>query len=124
MSALPVEEVRSALKKKCQDNGGETAYSDSEAAGKNMESCVRGLVNVTKLQEEIEAAKPNGELDTVFRQYCNKSPILKDCVANFTNTVQNCFTPKERENIRLVQNITDSLLNFVCFKEGDRIARE
>jgi len=74
------------------------------------------------LHDEIEAAKPTGDLDTVFRRYCNKSPILKNCVKNFTNTVEMCFDQKERENIKLIQNITDSLLGFVCFKEGDRIA--
>lgn len=123
-SALPVEEAKTAFKKKCDKNGGATAYPAAESAAKVMESCVRGLVNVTLLQEEIEQAKPTGDLDIVFRKYCNKSPTLKNCVKNFTDTIGNCFTPKERENINIVQNITDQLLSFVCFKEGDRIARE
>jgi Protein of unknown function (DUF1397) len=33
-------------------------------------ACVQSLINVTAVQEEIEKAKPTGELDTVFKKYC------------------------------------------------------
>ena len=33
-----------------------------------------------------------------------------------------CFKEEESGDIRILQNITDSLMKFVCFKEGDRIA--
>ncbi|XP_043281570.1 27 kDa hemolymph protein-like [Venturia canescens] len=121
-SALPVEEAKNAFKNKCQTNGGADAYTNAENAAKEIASCMQNLVNVTLLQDEIERAKPTGDLDIVFRKYCNKSPTLKTCVKNFTDTVGTCFTQKERDNINIVQNITDQLLNFVCFKEGDRIA--
>lgn len=122
VSALPVEEAKTAFKKKCETNGGSKAYANAENAAKEIEGCIRGLANMTVIQEEIEKAKPTGDLDTVFRKYCNKSPILKSCVKNFTTSVESCLTPKERDNIRIIQNITDSLLSFVCYKEGDRIA--
>lgn len=121
-SALPIEEAKTAFKTKCEANGGAQAYIKAENATKDVESCVRGLVNMSVLNDEIEVAKPTGDVDAVFRKYCNKTPILKDCVRNFTTTVEECFEQKERENIRLIQNITDSLLSFICFKEGDRIA--
>jgi hypothetical protein len=54
--------------------------------------------------------------------YCRKSPQLNQCVTNFTAVVEPCLDEKEKENKHLVQNITDSVLKFVCFKEGDRIA--
>ncbi|OAD57695.1 27 kDa glycoprotein, partial [Eufriesea mexicana] len=44
------------------------------------------------------------------------------CVSNFTTAIEACLEPEERENKKIIQNITDSLLNFVCYKEGDRIA--
>ncbi|KZC14568.1 27 kDa hemolymph protein, partial [Dufourea novaeangliae] len=44
------------------------------------------------------------------------------CVSNFTAAIEPCLEPAEKENKKIIQNITDSLLNFVCFKEGDRIA--
>ncbi|KOC61614.1 27 kDa glycoprotein [Habropoda laboriosa] len=48
--------------------------------------------------------------------------MLKTCVSNYTAVIETCLEPKERENVKIVQNITDSLLDFMCYKEGDRIA--
>lgn len=78
---------------------------------------------MTELNAEMESAKPKGELDEVFKKYCRRSPILKTCVNNFTTAIEPCLEQKERENKRIILNITESLLNFICYKEGDRIAR-
>jgi hypothetical protein len=53
---------------------------------------------------------------------CRKSPQLKQCITNFTAVVEPCLDDQEKENKHLIQNITDSVLKFVCYKEGDRIA--
>jgi hypothetical protein len=41
-----------------------------QAAKDELQECFKSIVNVTELQEEMEKAKPTGDLDTVFRKYC------------------------------------------------------
>lgn len=123
-SALPnIEEAKNLFKEKCMKNGGPSAYDNAEKAQIEMTQCIQSLINITELQAEMEKYKPTGELDIVFKNYCNKRSILRNCVSNFTGVVEQCLDVKERENKKIVLNITDSMLEFICFKEGDRIAR-
>lgn len=122
-SALPsVEEAKNLFKEKCTKNGGPGAFENAQQAQLNMVQCFQSLINITELQAEMEKYKPTGDLDIVFKNYCNKRSILRACVNNFTDTVEHCLDEKERENKKIVLNITDSLLEFICYKEGDRIA--
>ncbi|XP_058800783.1 27 kDa glycoprotein-like [Phymastichus coffea] len=122
MSMLPFNEAENLLKKKCEKNGGPNAYETAKAAGSNVVNCVKDLVDLNVLKQEMDAARPTGDLDEVFKKYCHKKPILKGCVTNFTDAIEPCLDPVERENKKIVLNITEKILNFVCFKEGDRIA--
>lgn len=122
-SALPsIEEAGNLLKQKCDKNGGPEAFENAKRAQTELQQCVENLINSTVLMKEMEEHKPHGELDVVFKKYCRKVPIFKQCISNFTTAVEPCLEPAERENKVIVQNITDALLNFICFKEGDRIA--
>lgn len=122
-SVLPsLEEGKNLFKQKCDKNGGPHAFDNAKNAQEDMTQCLSSLINITKLQEDMEKYKPTGDLDIVFKEYCRKTPIFRSCVMNFTAAVEPCLEPKERENKRFIQNITDSLLDFVCYKEGDRIA--
>ncbi|XP_038210246.1 27 kDa hemolymph protein-like isoform X2 [Zerene cesonia] len=110
------------FKEKCDTNGGPNAFDNAEAAFKEFSTCVTALVDPSKLQEEIETAKPNGQVDEVFKRYCDKTPDFKNCFQNMTDAVEPCLTAEERGNIKTVHNITEQLAEFICFKEGDRIA--
>lgn len=48
-----------------------------QAAKEDVQFCFRKLVNYTQMQEEIEQAKPTGDLDTVFRKYCKYVTVIK-----------------------------------------------
>lgn len=123
-ASLPnIEEAKTLFKDKCTKNGGPNAFDNVQRAQEDMMQCIRSLVNFTELQAEMERYKPTGDLDIVFKNYCNKRSTLKACVSNFTDTIEHCLDKKERENKKVVLNITDSLLEFICYKEGDRIAR-
>ena len=89
-----------------------------------MMECITNLVNVTALQEEIEKARPTGDLDTVFNKYCKKRNIAMDCVTNFTKSIEPCLEEEEKKHKTVFTNIIENLLNFVCFKDGDQIACE
>lgn len=121
-SALPIEQTKNLFKEKCMKNGGANAFENAERAQVEMVHCVQSLINIQELQAEMEKYKPTGDLDIVFKSYCNKRNILRACVNNFTDTINHCLDEKEKENKNIVLNITDSLLEFICFKEGDRIA--
>lgn len=117
-----VEEGERIFEEKCKKMGHREAYQAAQAGKDELQECFKSLVNVTELQAEMEQAKPTGDLDTVFRKYCRKSPQFQQCVTNFTALIEPCLNEEEKENKDLIQNITDSILKFVCFKEGDRIA--
>lgn len=111
-----------AFKKKCEDNGGPHAYPQSEKAFLGFVECLKELVDPANLQEEIEKAKPTGQVDEVFKKYCEKTPSFKNCFRNMTESIKPCFNVDEQKNLKTVYNISEQLAEFVCFKEGDRIA--
>lgn len=118
-----IDDVKKVAKEKCTKvSGGDAAYLAIEKGSEDLTNCISGLVNVAALQEEIEEAQPNGELDTVFNKYCRKRDIAIECMTNFTTLLEPCLEPKEIEGKRTFVKIFKNLLNFVCYKDGDQIA--
>ncbi|XP_076756906.1 27 kDa hemolymph protein-like [Xylocopa sonorina] len=117
-----VGEVQNVFKQKCEKNGGEKAFDNVVDAATKLDQCLKSFVNLTQLEKEMGKYKLTGDLDLLFKNYCRKTPTLKKCVSNFTAAIDPCLESEEKENGKIIRNITDSLLNFVCFKEGDRIA--
>ncbi|KAJ2938251.1 hypothetical protein O0L34_g17593 [Tuta absoluta] len=113
------------FKEKCEKNGGPEAYESAQKAYEKFPTCVKdslGLDDPKKLQEEIEAAKPNGAVDEVFKKYCQKTPEAKQCFKDMAESVKPCFKLDEQKNMQVVYNISEQLAEFICFKDGDRIA--
>uniref|UniRef100_A0A336L8A3 CSON005901 protein n=1 Tax=Culicoides sonorensis TaxID=179676 RepID=A0A336L8A3_CULSO len=123
-ASLPsVEETTKILKEKCiKVSGSDAAYEEASQGATTLNNCITSLVDVSVLQEEIEKATPTGDLDTVFNKYCRKRETAINCVKNFTETIDPCLEPQERENKKIVIEIFTSLVNFVCHKDGDQIA--
>lgn len=84
--------------------------------------CIQKLVNFTTLPDEIEKAKPNGNLDTVFNKYCDKRNEAIKCVDSFTKSLDPCLNQEEKDQKVVFVNITKSLLEFVCHENGNQIA--
>ncbi|KAI5710645.1 hypothetical protein M8J75_010381 [Diaphorina citri] len=114
-SSLPsIEEGDRIIKEKCDKNGGNSSYDNFMLAREEVNMCVGRLVNYTELQIEIEKAKPTGDLDLVFSKYCRKSPVLKECVTNFTTALDPLFIAEggpeclsdKKEAIQHCMNIT------------------
>ncbi|CAH1404820.1 unnamed protein product [Nezara viridula] len=123
LSSLPnIDEGEDMFRDKCLKTGTNETYENATLAKQQFELCVSSLVDIKVLKEEINAAKPTGDLDIVFKKYCHKTPILKSCISDLLVGYEGCLKPEERGDVYILQNITDSLMNFVCFKEGDRIA--
>ncbi|XP_013136634.1 PREDICTED: 27 kDa hemolymph protein-like isoform X2 [Papilio polytes] len=110
------------LKEKCENNGGPDAYTNLEGAVKSFTTCVQDLINFSTLNEEIEKAKPDGRVDEVFKKYCDKRPVLLNCFHNLTEVLETCLTAEEQQHVPPFVNMTHQLAEFICFKDGDRIA--
>ncbi|CAG9132781.1 unnamed protein product [Plutella xylostella] len=106
----------------CQKNKADGSAQQVEAAGNDFLKCFGDIIDPKTLRDEIEAAKPNGALDEVFKKYCAKSAQLKTCVHTLTGTISPCLDAGARQHLPLLDNGTDQLLDFVCYKDGDRIA--
>lgn len=66
---IPVEEMKTVFREKCKKvSGDETKYQAVEDGVTDFMNCTTGLIDYEVLQEEIEKAQPNGELDTVFHK--------------------------------------------------------
>jgi Protein of unknown function (DUF1397) len=84
--------------------------------------CIQNIVNISALPDEIEKAKPNGNLDTVFNKYCDKRNQAIECVEQFTDSLDPCLNEEEKQQKQIFSNITKRLLEFVCHENGNQIA--
>lgn len=122
---LPIFE-RDTFRNKCisvlGENAGNKAYDEIESSFGVFSECMVNIVNHTAIQQEIDEATPRGELDVVFNKYCNKRSDAIHCLDNFTSIVSPCLENDEHESPIVLKRIIQSLLNFVCYKNGDQIA--
>ncbi|XP_049959486.1 27 kDa hemolymph protein-like [Schistocerca serialis cubense] len=117
-----VQDTQMKVEEKCRKVGGEAAFLRAQNAKNELMDCIQNLINITELQQKVEDAKPVGKLDEVSREYCHKSPVLKNCIQNFTDAAEGCLEEAEKESVRTTLNITNAILDFICHKQGDRIA--
>ncbi|XP_046678294.1 27 kDa hemolymph protein-like isoform X1 [Homalodisca vitripennis] len=123
MNEIPhVEEGEELLRERCDRYGTNESFANVMDAKEEIQECFRHFVNYSQIKQEIELAKPTGNLDVVFRKYCRRSHQFRDCVTNFTETLEPCLSPDERGSKQTFIDMLDSLIKFVCFKEGRHIA--
>ncbi|EDW07215.1 27 kDa hemolymph protein [Drosophila mojavensis] len=110
-AALPASEVNAT---KLSD--------DIQQAGGRLMECLNGLANITVVLDEVERARPLGDLDVVFEKYCLRLPQARQCLTDFNAVLLPCLTREERQHNAVMQRIIGKLLDFVCYKNGDQIA--
>lgn len=123
-SILP-DDLKRVFREKCKKAVGvdnSTLYQEVEKEALKFAKCVSNLANLTALQEEIEVARPLGELDTVFHKYCEKAPIGEKCFKDFNSAVQPCLSKDERNQNAIMMRLFSGLLGFMCARGGDQIA--
>ncbi|XP_017156263.1 27 kDa hemolymph protein [Drosophila miranda] len=125
-SNFTINDAKDVFRNKCIEVAGEDAggkaYEEIESGFAVLSDCVNGIVNYTTMQQEIEEASPEGELDVVFNKYCNKRSSAIECFDVFTAKLSPCLDKEEQESKDVIKRIIQSLLNFVCHKDGDQIA--
>ncbi|XP_063361305.1 27 kDa hemolymph protein-like [Cydia amplana] len=116
------QQVRTAIGEVCKKANAEDKTSEVQAAVHTFTECLKGLFNIDQIKTEIEEAKPNGALDEVFKKYCAKSSQLKACINTAITGVTPCVPNDLRVHLPTASNATDQIIDFVCYKDGDRIA--
>lgn len=122
---VSTEDIKRMYREKCKKvNGADNAtfYDEIEKAATKMSTCISGVANLTALQEEMDLAKPKGDLDTVFHKYCLKAPEAEACVKEFNEKAQHCLTAEEKRHQETVTRIGAALLQFACSRGGDQMA--
>lgn len=135
--------AKKALKEKCVNvSGTEAAYTRAVEAADTLKECTVTLIDLERLQKDIEEAAPIGELDTVFNKYkrgfslfqlryliivsicryCRNRTIAIDCLTNFGQALEPCLDATEIDFERIFISIVTKLLDFVCYRDGDMVA--
>ncbi|ALC48169.1 CG14629 [Drosophila busckii] len=122
---ITLADLQRLLQQKCGKANAQNATALSEnierGAGKLFE-CINGLANITVIMEEVERARPRGDLDVVFEKYCRRMPQARQCLNDFNAALLPCLSEPERQHNAMMSRIMDKLLQFICYKDGDQIA--
>ncbi|XP_063930534.1 27 kDa hemolymph protein-like [Zophobas morio] len=123
-SKLPTEEdVEKLVREKCDKNGGgEEAFNALKEQQTELQACIEAQLNATEIQAELEESKKTGSMDEVFGKYCQKYPEIYKCITTVTEKVKPCLDPQEQDTMNKTLNVVDEIKEFVCYKDGDRIA--
>ncbi|KAH9644924.1 hypothetical protein HF086_014412 [Spodoptera exigua] len=73
------------------------------------------------------------QMREILREYCKKNnaedkfedvqtPQLKSCIQSLFDGVSPCLSNEAREKLPVAMNGTTQLIDFICYKDGDRIA--
>ncbi|XP_055853745.1 27 kDa hemolymph protein-like [Episyrphus balteatus] len=117
-------EGRKLLKEKCEKVAGnnETVFLQAHRGALEFVKCISNFGNLTAIQEEIEIAKPIGELDTIFQKYCNKKSHIEMCFDNLLKKINPCLSAEEKARHSTIYQVASKMAGFMCHKGGDQIA--
>lgn len=116
------EDVENVLREKCKTNGAESAVDELQEQQEKLKICIEQYINFTRVQKELDKAKKTGSMDEVFGKYCKKWPSMYACFDNVTSIARSCMNDNEKKAFNKTVDILLELQEFVCFKDGDRIA--
>lgn len=123
---ITLADLQRVLEQKCRKASSEEEAAklsnNIQQAATDLAQCVTGLVNITQVLDEVEKARPRGDLDVVFETYCLRLPNVTNCMKDFNNALLPCLSREERAHNAVLEQIISKLLEFVCKKNGDHIA--
>jgi len=116
------EQAEKKFREKCKAKGHEEVADEILDLKEATIKCAESIVNVTVLTEELDEAKKTGSMDEVFGKYCKKREDMLKCVDEGIEKVKKCLDDDEKESMKMILNTTSTILDFACFKDGDRLA--
>lgn len=109
-------------KAQCNAMAGQEAIDDIDRARKELVPCITNIIDINKLQSEINISIPRGELDLVFKKYCKKREAILNCTEDFFSKLEVCLTEQQQQDLNVTRRALNAGIDFICHKEGDRIA--
>lgn len=85
-------------------------------------ACIEQYLNFTIIDEELKNARKTGSMDEVFAKYCDLWPEIYGCLNTTIDLVRKCMSIQEKKAFEKTLEIVTNLKEFMCFKEGDRLA--
>lgn len=107
-----INEVGKWIEEKCEKNRG-----SAKNVPKYFLNCVRSL----KTDEETFPHEITVN-ETVVKKFCNVVPGIETCMKNITVALTPCLETEEKGSIDILLNVTNSLMEFICMKEGEDLA--
>lgn len=122
-SKIPqADEIDLIFRNKCDSKSGNGTYEKVQASKDIYQECISNFINITEVKAEIEEAKKTGSMDEVFGKYCSKYPEVSNCTDDFIEAIQPCLEENERKSLNISIGLTQKLKEFICHKNGDRLA--
>ncbi|ENN74984.1 27 kDa hemolymph glycoprotein [Dendroctonus ponderosae] len=116
---LDVAALEKALQDKCQKADADPDLQGPKAA---VQACLDLYVNVTQVQQELQVASQSGSMDEVFGKYCRQFPQVYQCLQNGTLSLRRCLSTKEAAHLDRGLAVLQEMQEFMCVKDGDRLA--
>ncbi|CAH0555393.1 unnamed protein product [Brassicogethes aeneus] len=119
---IPEIDDIAVVKERCDTKGGPGTYDNVKKSIEEMKTCIKGIINIESIKTEVEESKKTGSMDEVFGKYCKKRPEVKACLQKGIDAVKPCLEDTEKEAMNKTLNVIRELGEFICFRDGDRIA--
>ena len=120
-----VNQTEKFLKSKCDKNGGAgTSEEVLRAMDEVIKECTKKFLDIGQQLHQMERhISPTLTKDKhlLFKMYCRYTPVFRKCASKFVEALEPCLAPQEKVNIKVFENITNALLSFACYKNGDHI---
>lgn len=116
------EKVEKVLRDKCESQNATDAVEHLKGQQEIIKECVTLYLNGSEIEAELTEAKKTGSMDEVFTKYCKKWPDIYNCFDNATATIRQCLTEQEDKSFNKTLDIIQEMQEFMCFKDGDRLA--
>ncbi|KAB0794644.1 hypothetical protein PPYR_11483 [Photinus pyralis] len=117
-----VANLEGAAKEKCIQHGGEDAFKTLKKLAVELQSFIMQNFEPVTIRQELEEARKTGSMDDVFKKYCDLRPDFFKHSHKVNDAIESCLSEAERPVFKLGVNVSESLMEFVCEKDGDRVA--
>ena len=114
---------KNILKQKCLKNEGEVAFKTIDLVTRELAECAQNLSTMAQYSQEMASYAITKDLHHVIKYYCRNTHVIKKCASNFMAAIKPCLDPREKDMIKIAENIIDALLSYVCIKDGDHIVQ-
>lgn len=108
---------------RCLVHGGREVLDEYLAEQENLIYCMMEQFDLEEIRSEVERKKKSGDLDEVFKKYCNENvPAARDCLSSFLSVSRNCLEERDQAGLNVTLQMVDSAIEFSCHRDGDRMA--